>query len=265
MTHVAVKTVLCNLPDDECAKLEQARHIAKRVIRDAKQIVHSWAVLSNFQRRIHEDEMVGKWLPIENPSGLIEVIDALYLTAILAFMRMTDNPGTDRQTACSLVGYLENEAVYRAVTDERWLQEIERQLGWAGVPATSRDQSERIGWLLARVPKGWGRDAVEPGCRQLVDARGALRGLRNHRFAHSTPHINLDWPSVQELAAIMKFAAELSNTVQAIFLVDSATLQLSFTVEPMLGGVWDDLFEGIRRRNVSVPSPQRDFQVVAPG
>jgi hypothetical protein len=216
------------------ACLNRGAAIAEAMVRNARQAQQYWALWEALNTRLEPDKPLRKALEWHPPAGFAEIRRTLGDAAILATLRVSDNPkNNDALTACLLIGLLHNEDVVEVLNTPAWIGRRCLASDSFIVQFEIAEQPKRIAWLADRVPLKWGTKSFPPDNDELATARATLKDIRDKVIAH-TDAGHVDVPTIEEIRHAVRISAEVARTAALIFLgstgglhsgVDEATRQ----------------------------------------
>jgi hypothetical protein len=199
------------------ACLDRGSAIADAMVRNARQAQQYWALWEALNTRLEPDKPLRQALKWHPPAGFGEIRKALGEAAILATLRVSDNPkNNDALTACLLIGLLHNESVTKVLNAPKWIGRRGLPDGFI-VQYEIAEQPRRIAWLTDRVPLNWGIKSLPPDNNELAAARTTLRDVRNKVIAH-TDAGHFDVPTVDQIRYAVRITAEVARKAALIFL-----------------------------------------------
>jgi hypothetical protein len=207
---------LCSPQVQAC--LDRGVEIAEAMVRNARQAQQYWALWEALNKRLEPEKALRKAMEWHTPAGFADIRRAVGESAILATLRVSDNPkNNDTLTACLLVGLLRNEPVVEVLNSPQWFGRRGLAAGSLIVRHEVAEQPKRIAWLTDRVPLNWGPKAFPPDQNELALARNALKDIRDKVIAH-TDAGHVEFPTVDEIRSAVRTTTEVARTAALIFL-----------------------------------------------
>ena len=232
--------------------------VAEAVVANAHQAIRYWAIWESLNARLEPSSPMRSLIEAHDPPGLAPIRQALGEAAILATLRVSDNPKNDGPlSVCLLSGLLHNENVVEVLTSVEWITDghtsLERMIHEAEYTA----QPARIEWIKERVPQGWGKPSWPPENDELNRARNALKTFRDKRIAHTDRDL-VDAPTVDELRQALKITQQVAEMTSLVFLGSTSALHCdSSEWTRQYDGFWHYFERGLSDPQ-QPPSPSRN-------
>lgn len=206
--------------------LDRCERATNRIVNNVRLAQSRWGLWEAVNDRLSESGELQSLLKWHTPDGFSDVRSALAEAAILAILRTSENPASDRLTACTLRGVLANDNIVPLLVTDGWLSHGKPDLLPLILQCERERQPERIQWFQDNVPLGWAKGDARPLAGNLLETREWLRHIRDRMIAHSLDGA-FDRPTVNQVRAALVTASEIAQKASLIFLGHTSGLDLN--------------------------------------
>lgn len=235
---------LDRLPKPDRLLLERGRAVAERLVENARDATHCWAVWSSLNERLIGGRPMADALQWHVPPGLVVVRQAVMQATVMAILRITDPPRPETDTACVLAGLLANNRVIELISSKVHIGRGDAGSDRLIVDFERLNQPSRIKEFKSLVPLGYHRGDRLPDDDRLVKLRTALKGCRDRHIAHSDNRETY-MPTVDEVEMALKLSVRVAELASLIFRGHNSGLHLDPKDDYKADDVWYYLESGL--------------------
>lgn len=205
--------------DDVLSCLDRGIEISNALVLNARVAEQYWALWEALNKRLEPNRPLRKAAEWAAPAGFGVLRRSLGESAILAALRVSDNPSSTSLSACVLAGLLHNENVTKVLTSETWFTRKGLTSDHLIVQSEVGFQPKRINWFVDRVPAAWGPREFPPDNDELRRARISLKAFRDKRIAHTDSNFaEAAGPTIDDIRAAVRLTKQVALHASLIFL-----------------------------------------------
>jgi AbiU2 len=180
--RAAERAALSLIDGDRSGRLDlrilDAQKLASRILKEAQAASKTWVMAAELSAVLRSDPHYANGLDHVGSGGLLTIHHSLIEHALMAAFRLSDAPGQDRTTLCSVAALFQAGEI--KPTEDEWL----RHLGYRShVMEWTRDRNRAAAdRYLALVPSAWPSPTQDAG--ELAQLRRETKPFRDKQLAH---------------------------------------------------------------------------------
>jgi hypothetical protein len=194
--------------------IEKKRELIKRLLQEAQAAYMTWAHWDAINNQL-ANKSTKDALDYFGLYSLGTVRSALARDALLAALRLSDEPAKDKISLCSVAAWLDLDDVAARLSNPQWALDLGHRPRVA--EAAAKKNAKAVDDFRATVLPTWLGNTT-PKCSELLHLRTVLRDVRDTRIAHFLTRAPKVDPTCEQIGRLLDLTLTLATDLAFVLL-----------------------------------------------